>query len=401
MDNFNYYIFSNCDFSYNSAAKTRMLYYAKALAGENHTVYLITCCSTEFKKKDFSQVSPNVYILNQKKTTKNIFQTFGFLRRLDAFSRKQAGKNMFLIYPMTFVFLELLTIVYLKLFKNRSVFYELNEVRKHASAVHDVLSFKKLKYSVKKIVFKTIFTLTEPILVFFDGLICISTEIEKYGKKFNRNTIRIPILTNPDVDVYISDSVYTTKGYFNIGFSGSIIPSKENLVEFINVLNKLTKNKHKIKFNMCGPTKDKYYSQMLEIAEKKDTLNYYGNLDPKEQSNFLRQQDLLVIPRGYNLQNNYGFSTKLSDYLNHKKIILITDISDNGLYIKDGVNGFIVPPNDNESMYIKLVYIINNFENVKKLVVSNAQKTSQDEFSFQNFREPLRDFFNGNNKKKL
>ncbi|WP_415843537.1 glycosyltransferase, partial [Zobellia nedashkovskayae] len=388
MENFNYYIFSNCDFSYNSAAKTRMLYYAKALAGENHTVYLITCCSTKFKKKDFTQVVPNVYILDQKKTTKNIFQTFNFLRHLDAFSKKQNGKNMFLIYPMTFVFLELLTAVYLKLFKKRIVFYELNEVRKHASAVHEVLSFKKLKYSIKKIMFKIVFTITEPILKLFDGLICISTEIEKYGKKFNSNTVRIPILTDPDIEVYISDSVYTTKGYFNIGFSGSIIPSKENLIEFINVLNKLTTNKQKIKFNMCGPTKDKYYSQMLEIEKKKNTINYYGNLNPSEQSNFLRQQDLLVIPRGYNLQNNYGFSTKLSDYLNHKKVILITDISDNGLYIKDGINGFIVPPNDNESMYDKLLYIIYNYKNVEKTIVNNAQKTSQEEFSYQNFRKP-------------
>ena len=41
--------------------------------------------------------------------------------------------------------------------------------------------------------------------------------------------------------------------------------------------------------------------------EIKNNIEYFGNLNAKELSTFLNQQQLLVIPRGYTLQNHYGF----------------------------------------------------------------------------------------------
>jgi glycosyltransferase involved in cell wall biosynthesis len=99
-----------------------------------------------------------------------------------------------------------------------------------------------------------------------------------------------------------------------------------------------------------------------------------------------------VIPRGFTLQNNYGFSTKLSDYLDHGKPILITDVSDNHLFIKDGINGFIVPTDDNEKMYAKLVYIIDNYESLKDDIQKNANETSKQSFYYNNFSEILQKF---------
>ncbi|MDH3697401.1 MAG: hypothetical protein OEQ81_01975, partial [Flavobacteriaceae bacterium] len=69
-------------------------------------------------------------------------------------------------------------------------------------------------------------------MAFYEGLICISTNIEDYGKRYNKNTLRIPILTDPDITIKTSGATYTKNNLFNIGFSGSIVPSKENLLEF-------------------------------------------------------------------------------------------------------------------------------------------------------------------------
>lgn len=401
MNNHNFFIFSNCDFSRNSAATTRMIYYAKALAGTNHKVYLLTCSTSKLSDEDFLEIVPNVFVLDKKELTHNFFETFKFLRRMDAFAKKKIGESTFILYPLVFIFLEIFSVLYLKLYKKRSVFCELNEVRKHASAVHKSVSIKRLSYSFKKIMFKSIFTLTESLLFLFDGLICISTEIEKYGQKFNKNTIRVPILTDPEILISKSETVYASDGFFNIGFSGSIIPSKENLLEFMAVLNRLIENGKRVKFNICGIVKEEDLKLLKKVEEKKGTITYYGNLSQEELSTFLMQQDLLVIPRGYNLQNKYGFSTKLSDYLNHKKIILVTDISDNKLYIKDGVNGFIVPPNDPQAMYERIEYVMNNFKALEKEIIPNAQKVSFNEFNYKNFRAPLRTFLKKSSKSKI
>ena len=204
-------------------------------------------------------------------------------------------------------------------------------------------------------------------------------------------------MTDSDVSVSTSEGTkYHTVGYFNIGFSGSIIPTKENLLEFVMVLNELTVKGYKIKFNMCGSIKEDDHMLLKNVEKLKGTLAYYGRLNKNELSDFLSQQDLLVIPRGYNLQNKYGFSTKLSDYLNHQKIILLTDISDNKLFIKDGINGFMVPPDNTQVMLNKIEYIINNFSELEKVIIPKAKELSKSAFDYRNFRIPLRHFVTNN-----
>lgn len=392
MSSNNFFIYSHFDFSKKSAGATRMLYYARTLADDSNQVYLISCCQNKINDENFDEIEPNIFVLERKKLTTNFFHIISFLRNLYFFSSQKNKSGVFIHYPFPLVSLEILSLIYLKLVKNQSVFYELNEIRKYSSAFHAPLTIKNIKYSFKKIIFKTAFTVMEPLLYFYDGLICISTSIQKYGSRYNKNTIRIPILTDPHLIIQKSNNIYAKQGVFNIGFSGSIHPSKENLVAFVNVITELNKNGYPISFNLCGQVDKKHYDQIF----KNELTTYYGNLNEIELSTFLSQQDLLVIPRGYSLQNQFGFSTKLSDYLNHQKLILLTDISDNKLYIKDGINGFIVPPNQNTLMYDKIKYIIQNFESLKGKVIPHARQTSINEFYYLNFKNNLSDFLTNN-----
>lgn len=388
----NLFIYSNYDFSQRSAGCTRMMYYAKALANNTTKVYLVSCVSTKISNENFIEVEPNVFILQDKKLTTGLFSTLQFLRNLALFSTLKSGNSTFMYYPSTLIYLECFGLLYLKTFKKLPVFSELNEVPKHSSDFHESLSLKRINYSLKKIIFKSIFTLMEPLLYFYDGLICISTAMEKYAKQFNNNTIRIPILTNPDIDIVKSNNSYISEGFFNIGFSGSIHPRKENLESFIGIISKLVKKGFDVSFNLCGIISKDYVHSFLEMCQSKSEINYFGNLNEIEMSTFLSQQDLLVVPRGYSLQNKYGFSTKLSDYLNHKKIVLVTDISDNNLYISDGVNGFIVPPDNENEMCKKLTYIMENLNQLKHQVIPNAMKISKTKFHYQIYEHKLRTF---------
>ena len=391
-----YYIYSHFDFLQPSAGTTRMLYYAKALADENNKVYLVSCCSSELEENCFLEVEPNIFVLNEKTPTKNFFKIISFVKRLEVFSRNHQGGKSFIYYPFPLISLEVLALLYLKLIKKKSIYCELNEIPKYSSTFHAPISIKRPKYSFKKIVFKTVFTIAEPLIFFYDGIICISTAMEEYCKRFNKNTLRIPVLTDPYRPKEISGKIYVQKDAINIGFSGSIHPTKENLHSFLNVISKIKKEGFSISFNLCGNIFKSYKDQLLEICRQRDEISYYGNLNSQEFSTFLSQQDILVIPRGYSLQNKYGFSTKLSDYLNHEKIIILTDISDNGLYIKDGLNGFIVPPDNEEEMYKKLKHVIENLDDLKGLIVPNAIETSKLYFHYLNYREALREFIQDN-----
>ena len=171
----------------------------------------------------------------------------------------------------------------------------------------------------------------------YDGLICISTAIEDYGKIYNKSTIRIPILTDPFKKIAPTKNIYHKENSFNIGFSGSIQPLKENLINFLHVLAKLKESQIDFTFNLCG---------------------------------FI----------------------KLSDYLDHGKPILITNVSDNHLFIKDDENGFIVEPDNNDIMYNKLIYIIDNIKLFEKKMKISTIETSLRHFYFKNYKVILSNF---------
>lgn len=390
------YIYSNFNFLKKNAGVTRMTYYAQSLANNETKVYLMTCSSSSIDEDSLKEIYPNIFVLVNNKITQNFFGTFKFIVNLYTFSKKSGTKNSFIFYPSPLVYLELIGLFYLKFIKKCSVYYEFNEIRKYTATFYDKISFKHPIYSLKKVIYKTVFCVLELFLRYYDGLICISTSIESYGKNFNQSTIRIPILTNPNLEKQLSSNVYSRNNTFNIGFSGSIDPKKENLLNFLEVLGKLNKNNYNFTFNTCGNIEKKKHKLLLEQVSKnlsiEKNIKYYGNLNAKELSTFLNQQQLLVIPRGYTLQNHYGFSTKLSDYLNHGKPILLTDISDNKLFIKDEINGFIVPTDDNDKMFEKLIFIMNNYDLLKEDIENEANKTSKNCFYYKNFSEILHGF---------
>lgn len=390
------FIYSNFNFSVKNAGVTRMLYYAQAIANPETSVYLATCSSSPISQEVFEEVFPNVFVLKQNTITQSFFGTLKYIKNYFRFAKKVSHTQTFLFYPSPLIYLELIALYYLKFLKKCTVFYELNEVRKHTSTFHEKLSIKRPFYSVKKVVYKSVFSTLEHLLRYYDGLICISSAIEKYGQKFNSNTLRVPILTNPYLEKEFSTQSYTTENSFNIGFSGSIHPTKENLINFLKVLGELKKHDINVTLNLCGPIKQEHQKLLLEelvnSLEIKDHINYFGKLNAKELSTFLDQQQLLIIPRGYTLQNNFGFSTKLSDYLDHGKPILVTDVSDNKLFIKDGINGFIVPPDDNTMMFNKLFYIIAEYDNIYESIKANAHKTSVQNFYYKNFHTSLNQF---------
>ncbi|NAS12364.1 glycosyltransferase family 4 protein [Poritiphilus flavus] len=391
------FVYSNYDFALKNVGSTRMRYYAGAVADQDTKVYLVSCTSGELNDDFFEEVSPNVF-----KPKDNKLQSYGvwasikFLRRLFRFSKLKGDSRAFIFYPSHRIALEIIAILYLKLIKRQRVFTEYNEVRKYTASFHNPLSIRKPVYSLKRIIYRTVFSCMELLLPLYNGLICISTEIQKYGSRFNKNTVRIPILTDPYTPLEVEEGTYANPEVFNIGFSGSIHLEKERLQNFFEVISQLKKKGFELQFNLCGQVKkdqeDYIFNRLLKDLEIDSSVNFCGYLHKEALSSFLKQQELLVIPRGFTLQNKYGFSTKLSDYLNHKKPVLVTDVSDNGKFIKDKINGFIVPPDNDEAMLEKLVYIIENYKDFYEEVVAMAHKTSEDHFYYKRYGEALKNF---------
>lgn len=388
----------------NSAGSARVFNYARALA-RSCQVYLIS-----FKERrkiniqNIQEVEPNIFIVGLKKEDKNKitkkilkpFLLLKFILNMLTFAKKD--DVVFFLYPSTEVLLDYLSIMILKFIKRKKIFIEINEVRRYSSFLLQNVSFFNSPYKylkLRKIYVKFIFS--EKLVRYFDGAICISRNIEKFFKKYNDNIIKVPILSNIEEKPEAALNFYNHNMPFKIGFFGSIDYEKENFEILFKAINKIknSNSKHKIRIDLYGRITNitkKTLPQKIDVFDLNEEVFYLGELDQSIVINKMKDYHLLILPRGRTLQNMYGFSTKLSEYLISGVPSLVTNVSDNAIYIKDGINGFIVEPDNVAQLSKKLLFILKNYNNLSKNIVINALSTVSEHFDYKLYNNTLTEF---------
>ena len=395
----------------NSAGAARMINLAKALALEGVKVYL---CSAILKHNinisNLQEVYPNIFLVGSENKIRsgrvrkklqnfiNILITSKYLKKIIKLTKQINGDKVFYIYPTTAISIDLVSLVYMKVRHNCKLFYDVNELRR-AALYNRVFSTNILKKAYEIILYISNFIkfwIVEILTKYYDGLICISTNIENYFKKYNKNTIRMPILSNISENPFYESPIYKDGGKFIICFTGMVSLKKEGFDIFYRALS-IVKSKFKnFELYLYGPISKNEKKLLLndlpcQYGIKKNIV-YHGIVEQSKLIEKIRESNLLVIPRPLNLQTKYGFSTKLSEYLVSGIPILVTNVSDNALYIKDGYNGFIVKPGDYHEMADKILYIISNYNKLKDPVAKNAYNSAKENFNYANYSKKIYKF---------
>lgn len=386
----------------NSAASARVMNYARALAMKCKVFLISFYDRNDICFNNKKEIEPNIFIVGQHKNygnkiSRKVLKPFFILKfffDINIFTRELNNK-VYLLYPSTEVFLDYFSVIVLKYFKKKNVFIELNEVRKYSSFLNQDLSLlkKPIKYlHMKKLYLK--YNLSEKLVRYFDGAICISSNIEKYFDKFNKNILRIPILANFSGTTKTKRNEYYQNDEFKIGFFGSVAYKKENFDLLFKSLKRIKQvnPSQKIKLDLYGRisiNEQKHLLQKLCEYSLVNIVEYKSELLQSKVIEIMNDYHLLILPRGNTLQNKYGFSTKLSEYLISGTPTLVTNISDNAIYIKDSFNGFIVEPDDFEEMSNKILFIIKNYNLLSKDIGYNAVETIERHFDYKLYSNKL------------
>ena len=366
---------SYCDLCDSSACAARVKMYSKMLdkEGIENKYYSIY---------DFYNESPLIESLNSNRYIRRLsyyFTIFAYVKSMKKYFSKKHN-TVFYLYPTTAILLDYFLVIYLKILNNQKIFLEVNEVRKWGSSVNKN-SFNFFKYQ-----------LYERLSRHFTGLVCISKNIEAHYKKYNRNTLRIPILSNANI-VYASNCNYQNVGPFNIGFTGSIHIGKENLDIFFSALNQVSSKGYRIVFNMYGSISDeKKFYKLVDFYSLKSIIKYHGVVEQHLVPSILAMQDLLVLPRANTLQNMYGFSTKLSEYLVSGVPVLITDVSDNLVYLTPNEDCLIADFESSKTFASQIESLITNYDSVAEKLAQNAFNVARENFHYLTYSSNFKMF---------
>lgn len=387
----------------NSAGANRIVKYAKALALGSNKVYLVSLNDCGHGSWSITEVQENIFHIEAQKRVKKSCLVFPasvcFCFKLKNYLANKLGvKNpIFLLYPSVTATFDYACLIVIKKIFRYKVYYEVNELRRSALGNRIFsCSFRGILERIKYLKDAIDYRIIEKLSKYYDGLIAISNNLKLYFNKYNSNILIIPILSDYPDKVEIKDTNFEYGDCFKLAFSGSISLKKEGFDDLFSALSLLNENYPNFEFHLYGNIKKNEMKNILNDLPKKNNIQskvfYHGVVNEKEIHDILQEFHLLILPRPLNLQTKFGFSTKLADYLVSGVPVLVTDVSDNGKYIKDGVNGYIIPPGNPFFMAEKILFIIKAKASVKKLIVENAFHTARTHFYYKNFSGILTEF---------
>ncbi len=404
---YNTVILSDQDISRKTgAAFSRMYEYARGLSTNDG---IATYISSLLIKNDLYALQPNderIYITGNESIRRSNF----FMNRYFCFFRKKRQlqtllkhfqgdsiNTVFIIYNFFSTFWEELFFHYLLKRKGFRVYTERNE-----RSLGITLSTLNPKGLIKKIIFifLKMFEIVNSIIKdesvrLYDGVIVISSVLENWIQRRNKNTIRIPVLANhlallKQVDFSISRSI------FKIGYTGSISFNRDGVDILIESINKLVKNYDvKMMLTITGygakPTIQAIKEKITEF-NLESTITLHGYVSNEQYTAVVDEQDMFIVIRRNNLQGRYSFSTKIAEYMALGKLVLTTPVSDNKIFIKDNYNGFIAEDLNSSSIANKIFEIMNLPENRLWEIKKAARKTALEQFNIGTYSNQLLTF---------
>lgn len=383
----------------NAAGSARTLNYAKLLADNNVNVYFSHLTTRKIVKEGVKSFGNHLYFVesNSKNPRLRLFRNFinSFLYAywLASFAKKLEGKTSFLLYPSSDPSLELPAILIIKGIFRFSLFCEMNELRYAITKDHipHPNALKNLLITIQKKMQYRYYKFNEYLSKYFDGIIVISTRLEKYYSKYNKNIIRIPILTDTHgVKIKPKPLFDHQNDIFIISFTGQVELKKEGIHLLIGAIGAVCKEFKNVVLHLYGPVPkiDKQIiDQLISNFSLKNNVFLHGMVNQDEIMNILQQSHLLILLRPSNLQNDYGFSTKLSEYMISGTPILMSNVSDINLYVKNNENGFIAREMNEAVIASRIVEIINNYNIYKDTVPLKSFETARNDFDYRNYLE--------------
>jgi len=90
--------------------------------------------------------------------------------------------------------------------------------------------------------------------------------------------------------------------------------------------------------------------------------------------------NIMALPRASGIFSTAGFPTKLGEYLTTGKPVVVTDTGDISRYLQNGVNAYLVPPDDTVAFARALRYVMLHPEEGRE-VGCRGQKVAESEFN--------------------
>ncbi|OJX38347.1 MAG: hypothetical protein BGO78_10115 [Chloroflexi bacterium 44-23] len=210
-----------------------------------------------------------------------------------------------------------------------------------------------------------------------DGLLVISSFLERKFSKSVKNIIKIPSIYDFENDPFLKMSkVKISNGEINLTFVGGIKKS-DGLIYIIDSLDILQNLGIHVKLHIIGVEKNSQKAIQLlnysnEIVNKH--VIFRGNLSDNDYYKALYEADILLLPRERTIMTIAAFPTRLVEFLASGRPIITSDILDISMYLVDRKEAHLISPSCSKEISNRIIEIISNKESAIALGIAGREK---------------------------
>lgn len=143
---------------------------------------------------------------------------------------------------------------------------------------------------------------------------------------------------------------------------------------FLKTAEKIMKSRDDCEFDICGMCDDEQYKSILDDAEKRGIIHYYGQ--QKDMEPFYRQCSCMLYPSYY----PEGMSNVLLEAAASGRPLIVANRSGCREIVDDGINGYITRVNDESSVYDATVKFLNLSTDQKRQMGVYSRKKVEETF---------------------
>jgi glycosyltransferase involved in cell wall biosynthesis len=219
----------------------------------------------------------------------------------------------------------------------------------------------------------------------FDGMIIMTDALERYYRPLMKKhaiVLRMPIL----VDMSRFEKVSTTSKEKYIAYCGSPSGDKDGVPILIESFAKIAPLYPDMRLVIVGdyasqPEKEKMLKKIRNLGVA-DKVEITGRKTPDKVPAYLCGASILALARPDNVQAQYGFPTKLGEYLATGNPVVVTCVGEVCRYLQDGHSAYIAQPGSVESFAQKMIEVLSDQKKAVRIGLE-GKKVAQEHFSLQ------------------
>ena len=208
-----------------------------------------------------------------------------------------------------------------------------------------------------------------------NGMFVISTSLKKlYEEKGVKNVSLLNMVVDPDrfCNLHKRD----TRGKY-IAYCGSATNTKDGVNILIKAFALFCKREKEYKLYIIGKNpafsdEDANLKLMKEMGLE-DKILFTGEVPSDHIPQLLVDAEVLVLARPYNNQAQYGFPTKLGEYLLSGNPVVVTSVGDIPYFLHHGVSAILARPSDAQDFCEKMLWVVDHNEEARDIGVRGRE----------------------------